>query len=227
MKAPIVEIFETVQGEGRTLGTPSTFVRFYGCNLRCQFNGIECDTPYAVYKERDKAISKTVDDVVGSIKQLHPKHIVWTGGEPMLYQKFIREALKKLQGYTSEAETNGTIAIDELTSQLINQFNVSLKLKNSNQVEGYDHKRINHESLQTYPAGKSYFKFVYNGKEDLQQIKEISKQYPYMDVWLMPEGISRDSIIKHSQEVVDLCVQNNWRFSPREHIIIWDYQRGK
>jgi len=228
-KALVAEIFESIQGEGRTVGQPVTFIRLWGCNLRCRFAGVECDTPYAVVREFDKAKYMTVNALVKQIKKLRPMHIVWTGGEPLMYQDYICEVMSALDyAYFTEVETNGTIAPTDELKPFINQFNVSVKLKSSNQLNSnYDIKRINHDVLKEFYWDNSYFKFVVTGKDDLKEIKEITKRHPYWDVYLMPEGFKREDVIKHSPAVVEMCLENGYKFSPREHIIIWDFKRGK
>ncbi len=105
----ITELFESIQGEGPGIGKPSLFIRLWGCNLFCRFNGIECDTPYSVYKEKDKAKHTTPEELVNIVKTYNTSHIVWTGGEPTLYQDFISEVMGVLGlEYTCEVETNGT-----------------------------------------------------------------------------------------------------------------------
>ena len=230
MQAPIVEIFETIQGEGKSIGTPSIFVRFYGCNLRCQFKGIECDTPYAVYREQDKSIMMTPLEVANKIKSLNPKHIVWTGGEPMLYQDFIYEVMTDIYPeYTAEVETNTTIPLKLTTIQVIDQFNMSVKLGSSQQTTvSHELLRYNPDAIKTYPSSKSYFKFVISyAEKDLMEIQHIiHRDFPQFEIYLMPEGYRRDQLIENSIEVVELCVKYGYKFSPREHIIIWDYKRG-
>ena len=165
-KAPICEIFSSIQGEGQSLGKISTFVRFFGCNLRCRFNGTNCDTPHAVINEQDKVQYLNPDELCKIVKEFPGRHIVFTGGEPMLYQKFIISFMLRLcksgkNKYTAEIETNGTIPAILNFTKHIKQFNISPKLKSSNQEDGYDIKRINYEALNTmYLPHKSYFKFV-------------------------------------------------------------------
>ena len=229
-KAPVVEVFESIQGEGRSLGVPSIFVRLWGCNLRCTFSGIECDTPYAVVREKDKAPLTNVTNLINKIKSLKPKHIVWTGGEPALYQDYIvsvMKELKKLDSYTSEVETNGTLIANKDYKDYVDLFNISVKLKSSNQqTEVYDKVRINDIAIKSFPIARSSFKFVISKKEDIHEVLNLHYKHPMLPVYLMPEGITRNQIVNNSEMVVELCIQNNFIYSPREHIIIWDILRG-
>lgn len=239
-KIPIVEIFESIQAEGPLIGVPSIFVRVYGCSLHCRFKGESCDTPYAVSKEKDKAVFMTVDEVEEKIRSYNSTNIVFTGGEPTLYQKFLLKLMENLWFYYSyEIETNGTILLTNHFENSVSQFNISLKLKSSNQLnKTLDKRRINYNILKSFSLNKSYFKFVItNPKEDIKEIQEILKKLSKVynvsckeisdKVYLMPEGINRKDIIKHSPEVVNLCIKNGYKFSPREHIIIWNGKRGQ
>ena len=101
----LVEIFESLQGEGRNMGRPCVFVRFAGCNLACPW----CDTDIA------KRFSSSLDDLVAEIGQHKPKSVVLTGGEPMLVKEMpeLVAALKE-RGYWIAVETNGTDYADWL-----------------------------------------------------------------------------------------------------------------
>ena len=101
----LVEIFESLQGEGRNMGRPCVFVRFAGCNLACPW----CDTDVA------KRFSSSLDDLVAEIGQYKPKSVVLTGGEPTLVKEMpeLVAALKE-RGYWIAVETNGTDDADWL-----------------------------------------------------------------------------------------------------------------
>ena len=95
----LVEIFESLQGEGRNTGRPVVFVRFAGCNLACPW----CDTDVR------KKFSASLDDLVAEVKSHQAKSVILTGGEPSLV-KGMAELISALKaaGYWIGVETNGT-----------------------------------------------------------------------------------------------------------------------
>lgn len=106
-KADFVEIFSSAQGEGIFLGAKQIFVRFAGCNIGCSF----CDTPKkAVIKGLDTdAVLKKIKGLEGKSGRHHSVSL--TGGEPLLYPRFLKELLPKLKraGFKIYLETNGTL----------------------------------------------------------------------------------------------------------------------
>ena len=100
---PIVEIFNSVQGEGYHTGTPSIFIRFGGCNLQCSW----CDTDFSVYER------KTISEIMEILSQWTTKRIIYTGGEPAMQK--LRPLSDELysKGYNIAIETNGTIELEE------------------------------------------------------------------------------------------------------------------
>ena len=95
----LVEIFESLQGEGRNTGRPCVFVRFAGCNLACPW----CDTDVA------RRFSLTLEDLVAEVSAFRPRSVVVTGGEPTLAAGMpeLVAALKE-RGFWIAVETNGT-----------------------------------------------------------------------------------------------------------------------
>ncbi len=102
----LVEIFESLQGEGRNTGRPCVFVRFAGCNLSCPW----CDTDVT------RKFSASLEELVAEIVGLGTKSVVLTGGEPTI-QEGLPElvAALKAKGYWIAVETNGTNAPDWLS----------------------------------------------------------------------------------------------------------------
>ncbi len=106
------EIFKSIQGETSYAGTPFVFVRTSGCNLRCKW----CDTTYAY----DKGEEYTVDEIIRILDKYDCRRIVITGGEPLLQKDtFILAECLINNGYTVLVETNGSINVSELHSEVI------------------------------------------------------------------------------------------------------------
>ena len=99
MSYNLVEIFESLQGEGRNSGRPCVFIRFAGCNLSCPW----CDT------DVKKRFSLTLDELMQELASYRARSVILTGGEPTI-QLGIPEliAALKASGYWIAVETNAT-----------------------------------------------------------------------------------------------------------------------
>lgn len=100
----ITEIFYSLQGEARTVGYPTVFIRLTGCPLRCTY----CDTEYAFYGGQWQEL----DEILKRVAEHAPRYVTVTGGEP-LAQRPCRELLKALCdcGYEVSLETGGALDI--------------------------------------------------------------------------------------------------------------------
>lgn len=131
MKYKLVEIFESLQGEGRNTGRPCVFVRFAGCNLACPW----CDTDVG------ERFSMTLEELLNEIATYKAKTVVLTGGEPTLLDGApeLVAALKKL-GYYIAVETNATIDaawlqfVDYVACSPKAEFPEKIALKKANEV---------------------------------------------------------------------------------------------
>ena len=95
----LVEIFESLQGEGRNVGRPCVFVRFAGCNLACAW----CDTDWT------RRFSLGLEELVAEIEGHRAKSVILTGGEPTLVKEMPELVVAlKAKGYWIGVETNGT-----------------------------------------------------------------------------------------------------------------------
>lgn len=94
-------IFSSLQGEGRNVGRPATFVRFSGCNLACEW----CDT------HMDERMIYTADQILGKVEEHSNRSVIITGGEPTI-QRDLDVLVSKLKdaGYWVALETNGVRA---------------------------------------------------------------------------------------------------------------------
>ena len=97
----LVEIFESLQGEGRNTGRPCVFVRFAGCNLACPW----CDTDVR------PRFRQTLEELVREVSAYKARSVILTGGEPTLQSAMdaLVDALKT-QGFWIAVETNGLLA---------------------------------------------------------------------------------------------------------------------
>lgn len=93
------EIFYSLQGEGYYTGTPAVFLRFSGCNRSCPF----CDTDF------DDHTLMSAGDIVAAVSGFPARHIVITGGEPLLQLDAELVRALKGAGFYIQVETNGSL----------------------------------------------------------------------------------------------------------------------
>lgn len=111
----VTEIFRSLQGETRTVGIATTFVRLTGCPLRCTY----CDTAYAFTGGR----SMRLGEVVTEVARHGTRHVTVTGGEP-LAQKNCLSLLARLcdAGHEVSLETSGAMdvrSVDRRVSRVV------------------------------------------------------------------------------------------------------------
>jgi len=112
MQCRVTEIFYSLQGETRTVGLPTVFVRLTGCPLRCSF----CDTAYAFHG----GTKMDINDIVAKVQTYQPRYVTVTGGEP-LAQKSCFSLLKALcdLGVEVSLETSGAINIADVDPRVV------------------------------------------------------------------------------------------------------------
>lgn len=105
----VVEIFNSIEGEGKRAGCIVTFIRLYGCNLRCSY----CDTPYGY--SGDGYTLMSVNDIIEECGKYGTKMITLTGGEPLCDADKAKLLIKELvrNEYEVNIETNGAIDLGE------------------------------------------------------------------------------------------------------------------
>lgn len=103
-KLPVIEMFDSIQGEGSWIGRPVTFIRLAGCNLNCSW----CDTDWSL----ENSWTMTVQEIYD---RLNWRDVVITGGEPLIHNLWpLLKAIKLPEdkiGFSSRQvaiETNGT-----------------------------------------------------------------------------------------------------------------------
>ena len=111
MNFNIVEVFDSIEGEGKRSGAPATFVRLAGCNLRCTY----CDTPYALEAIPGEYETRSLDALMKTLESRPFHRITLTGGEP-LSAPGVAELIYQMLRHGNEVniETNGSIDISFL-----------------------------------------------------------------------------------------------------------------
>lgn len=227
----IAEIFHSLQGEGELTGVPSVFVRTSGCNLRCNW----CDTPYASWHPEGKPMG--VEEIVAEVERHPARHVVLTGGEPMVAKEIHQLAaqLKRL-GYHVTIETAATIPPGGIACDLAS---LSPKLRNSAPDERLPAAwREKHEALRWQPAvvrawieSHDYqLKFVVSGPPDVDEIEamlaQLGREVAPAKVLLMPEGTTVEALRAKAGWLGGLCKARGYRYAPRLHIELYGNQRG-
>ena len=219
----ITEIFHSVQGEGPNVGLPCVFVRLFGCNLACDW----CDTKYAWRPQHARFETISARQAARRIFALAPVHanaplnIVFTGGEPALFQPQIRELRQLLlaggREYSFELETNGAFAIED---DFWRTINISPKLSNSGNAP-YEIK------ANTFPD-RTWWKFVVESVDDMAEILKLIEKHqaPRQRVLLMPQAQTREQLAARSPEIIELCKQYGFRFGSRLHVAIYSDKDG-
>ena len=131
----ITEIFYSLQGEARTVGLPTVFVRLTGCPLRCLY----CDTEYAFHGGE----IMTFEHIAGQVAQHAPAYVTVTGGEP-LAQPNCLPLLSLLcdQGYEVSLETSGAMPVADVDPRVVKVLD--LKTPASGEAGRNDYANIEH-----------------------------------------------------------------------------------
>ena len=129
----ITEIFYSLQGEARTVGCPTVFVRLTGCPLRCVY----CDTAYAF----SGGTLLDVRDVLDEVAAHAPAYVTVTGGEP-LAQPSCLPLLAGLcdAGYEVSLETSGALPVHAVDPRVVKVLD--LKTPASGEAHRNDYTNI-------------------------------------------------------------------------------------
>lgn len=225
----IAEIYRSTQGEGLLTGAPSVFVRTSGCNLRCWF----CDTPFASWRPEGRDMSS--DEIVAQVEEWDTRHVVVTGGEPMLFAELIPlcDRLRAI-GRHITIETAGTLYLPVACDLM----SISPKFASSAppaDVEPRWHRRHERERhrpdvirrlLNDY---QYQVKFVVDTPADLDRLARYLVEFPGMDrgrVLLMPQGADQEQLDARSLWLRPYCERTGLIFCPRKQIEWFGPVRG-
>src|SRR5665647_604133 len=217
IKIPMVEIFETVEGECTRAGFPTIFVRLYGCNLRCSW----CDTKYSYPPEQAGKVM-TITEIITQVQKYSSKYICLTGGEPLLYGDHslaLIHALLEIESLQDiHIETNGAIElgyfIERIDSPKV-RYIMDFKLPDSGEMERMLYRNF------ALLRKEDEVKFVIASEVDFNTAVEVLEANPtaalplFSPVWeSMPPAKLVELMLEHKLSHVKLSLQL--------HKIIWD-----
>lgn len=216
----VVELFESINGEGRFVGELSNFVRLRGCNLHCSY----CDTAWACGKDAFCQMM-TEEEICQRLLQSGIQRVTLTGGEPLVAPDIdvLLERLSREERLSVEVETNGSIPLAPFRGLLrMPSFTLDYKLQGSGMEP--------HMCLENFRdvAPCDTVKFVVSSRADLERAEEIIREYALTErcaVFFSPVFSSLEPV-----EIVAFMRErtlNQVKLQLQLHKYIWDSeQRG-
>lgn len=217
----IIEIFDSIDGEGIRTGQPATFIRLAGCNLRCSY----CDTVYSLFGEETPCeyTEMTMEEVISKVNTKY-KRITLTGGEPLVHKESNELVTKLIEmGCEVNIETNGAVDIVEFLKNVPKSdklfFTIDYKLPSS----GMTDKMIWNNFLNLRPC--DVIKFVVGSDEDVKvTVETVNKLKKVYDT--MPHiFIGAVYGMFEAQKLVDIILKEDAladaRFQIQLHKVIW------
>jgi len=216
MKTKINEIFSSIQGEGPVVGYKQLFIRFCGCNLKCNY----CDTEFNSGMEYSP---QELYDKINSeynIKTFHS--ISLTGGEPLLSVQFLKEFIPLVQNDVKiYLETNATLFdnIRELKSY-IDIISADIKLKSST---GFDSFALHKKFFENSRGIDTFAKVVFDEnitEEEIIHCVNLAKEFN-LELILQPKMSGNNMTVSSEfcTEILDRFTEmhKNTRLIPQVH----------
>ena len=208
----ITEIFYSLQGETRTSGYATVFIRLTGCPLRCEY----CDTTYA-FKGGEWL---SFEDILSEIKKYNTKYITVTGGEP-LAQKSCNDLLNLLcdEGYEVSLETSGALDISTVDKRVSRVMDLKTPASKEEEKNLYENIKFltPHDQL----------KFVICDRNDYDWAIDKIKEY---DLLLLCEVFFSTSHQQlKPQQLADWILEDQLavRFQMQLHKYLWNDEPGR
>ena len=207
----ITEIFYSLQGETRTVGLPTVFVRLTGCPLRCQY----CDTAYAF----TGGTMHSIPDILAEVAQYQAHYVTVTGGEP-LAQKNCLPLLSALcdQGYEVSLETSGAISMVGVDPRVVKVMDIKTPASGEAAKNRWDNLAL--------LDSKDQLKVVICNREDYEwflDIADVHQLFELCDVLLSP---SHKEITPRDLAEWILADRLPVRFQLQLHKYLWNDEPG-
>lgn len=219
----ISEIFDSIDGEGVRAGELCTFIRVFGCNLRCSY----CDSMYAVDMAHTDIPPRemSISDILACVNRNY-RRVTLTGGEPLLFPESVKLVNRLCElGYEVNIETNGSCDIvafrDLVKFNKFLFFTIDFKLPSSKEM--YSMRLSNYDNLRR----NDVLKFVVGSDEDVEAaagfahnlIEKYGDDAPYIYVGTVFGKYELSDVIT---EFMKDPVLSDVRFQIQMHKVIWD-----
>ncbi|QOY62348.1 7-carboxy-7-deazaguanine synthase QueE [Lysobacter sp. H21R4] len=208
----LTEIFLSLQGESRSIGWPTVFVRLTGCPLRCQY----CDTAYAFHGGQ----WWESDAILAEVARHGVRHVCVTGGEPLAQKRCIG-LLKRLcdAGYEVSLETSGSIDIGPVDTRVSRV----LDLKTPGSAEVARNLWSNIGEL----TANDQVKFVICSREDYDWARGVVEEHGLTAICDVMFSPSFNQV--SARDLADWIVADRLpvRFQLQLHKILWDDEPGR
>ncbi|MBW9264906.1 MAG: 7-carboxy-7-deazaguanine synthase QueE [Candidatus Thiodiazotropha sp. (ex. Lucinisca nassula)] len=208
----ITEIFLSLQGEGRSAGYPTVFVRLTGCPLRCRY----CDTPYA-FSGGEKY---TLEEILQQVAGYDVEHVCVTGGEPLAQQECL-SLLRALcdADYRVSLETSGAFDIGSVDERVTRVMD--LKTPGSGEMQR------NRMSNIDFLRADDQLKFVITDRADYEWSCEQLKRFRIMDRCEVLFSPVQDRM--NPTQLADWMIEDRVqaRLQLQLHKLLWGDQPGR
>ena len=203
MNAKILEIFHSIQGEGRYAGVPQVFVRLFECNMHC----VWCDTPGSIGDGKREYKEMSLEDVVAQVNDNfdNAHSVSITGGEPLLQKDFLKSLCHDLhrEGKKIYLDTNGTLP--EALAEIINGIDIiamDIKLPSSTKQRSFwaEHK----EFLQIARRKEVFIKAVISLDTKKEDIIKAAKLVAAIDPEIL--FILQPNYLDMKKGIIEDCV---------------------
>lgn len=222
----ISEIFDSIDGEGVRAGELCTFIRVFGCNLRCSY----CDSMYAVEREYSDIPPREmgINEILSRVNRNY-RRVTLTGGEPLLFPESVKLVNRLCDmDYEVNIETNGSCDIvafrDLVTCNRNLFFTVDFKLPSSGEM--YSMRISNFDNLEK----RDVLKLVIGSEEDMNVasafvhnlVEKYGVEAPYIYVGVVYGNYELSTVI---EEFMKDPLLKDVRFQIQMHKVIWDPEK--
>lgn len=235
---PVIEVFgPTIQGEGPYAGMSTHFVRFGGCDYRCEW----CDSMHAVdpAQVRENARRLPATMIVAGLLELGQSAgwVTLSGGNPALLDLEPLVDSLHANGFLVATETQGSRFkpwLNQVDSLVISPKGPSsgMAAKTTNDLPGFM-RQVEHPD-------RSAIKVVVFDEYDLNWAADVFENYPEFPAYVScgtdpvePDETHEETLLKIARRYRWLCEQvatrpdfAHVRALPQLHVIAWAHAKG-